>query len=112
MLFKDLNLNSLCFKVFNDKVSQLVLVVKNMPINAGDVQDSGSIPGSGRSSGEGHGNPLQYSCLENPVDRGAWQAMVLRGEKSQTQLKQFSTHIHRDQKTELFIPNNVIKVGV
>ena len=92
--------------------SRGVLVVKNPPANAGDIRDISLIPGLGRSSGEGHGNPLQYSCLENPVDRGAWQAMVLRGEKSQTQLKQFSTHIHRDQKTELFIPNNVIKVGV
>ena len=48
-------------------------VVKNLPANAGDV---GSIPGSGRSPGEGNGNPLQYSCLENPMDRGAWQATV------------------------------------
>ena len=47
-------------------------VVKNLPANAGDA---GSIPGSGRSSGGGHGNPLQYSCLENPMDRGAWQAV-------------------------------------
>ena len=90
----------------------MVIVVKNLSASAGDVRDMSLIPGLGRSSGEGHGNPLQYSCLENPVDRGAWQAMVLRGEKSQTQLKQFSTHIRRDQKTELFIPNNVIKVGV
>ena len=48
-------------------------VVENLPANAGDL---GLIPGSGRCSGEGHGNPLQYSCLENPVDRGAWQATV------------------------------------
>ena len=47
-------------------------VVKNPPANAGDTGDTGSIPGSGRSSGEGNGNPLQYSCLENPVDRGVW----------------------------------------
>ena len=90
----------------------VVVVVKNLSASAGDVRDMSLIPGLGRSSGEGHGNPLQYSCLENPVDRGAWQAMVLRVEESQIQLKQFSTHIHRDQKTELFIPNNVIKVGV
>ena len=51
--------------------SQVVLVVKNPPANAGDVRDVGSIPGWGRSPGEGHGNPLQYSCLENPMDRGA-----------------------------------------
>ena len=49
--------------------SQVALVVKNLPANAGDVRDVGSIPGSGRSSGKGHGNPLQYSCLENPMDR-------------------------------------------
>ena len=56
----------------------MALVVKNLPANAnaGDVRDTGSIPGSGRSYGGGHGNPLQYSCLENPVDRGAWQATV------------------------------------
>ena len=52
--------------------SQVVLVVNNLPANAGDVRDKGSIPGWGRSPGRRHGNPLQYSCLENPMDRGAW----------------------------------------
>ena len=52
----------------------MALVVKNPPASAGDVRDAGSVPGFGRSSGGGHGNPLQYSCLENPMDRGAWQA--------------------------------------
>ena len=52
-------------------------VVKNLPANAGDARNEGSIPGSGRSSGVGNGNPLQYSCLENSVDRGAWQSMQL-----------------------------------
>ena len=56
----------------------MVLVVKNPPANAGDIRDMGSIPGSGRSSGAGHGNLLQYSCLENPMDRGAWWATVHR----------------------------------
>ena len=56
--------------------SQVVLVVKNLPANAGDIRDVGLIPGSGRSPGGGHGNPLQYSCLENPMDRGAGQATV------------------------------------
>ena len=51
---------------------QVVLVVKNLPANAGDVRDVGLIPGSGRSPGGGHGNPLQSSYLENPMDRGAW----------------------------------------
>ena len=53
-----------------------MLVVKNPPANAGDIRDTGSIPGSERSPGGGHGNPLQYSCLENPMDRGACQATV------------------------------------
>ena len=52
--------------------SQVTLVVKNLLANAGDMRDTGSTPGSGRFPGEGHGNPLQYSCLENPIDRGAW----------------------------------------
>ena len=47
-------------------------MVKNLPTKAEDIRDSGSIPGSGRSRGGGHGNPLWYSCLENPMDRGAW----------------------------------------
>ena len=51
-------------------------MVKNLPANAGDVRDLGSISGLGRSPGGGHGNPLQYSCLENPIDRGAWWATV------------------------------------
>ena len=54
----------------------VVLVVKNPPANAGDIRDAGLIPGLGRSPGGGHGSPLQYSCLENPMDRGAWQATV------------------------------------
>ena len=56
--------------------SQVVLVVKNSPANAGDLRDAGSIPGSERFPGEGNGNPLQYSCLEKSIDRGAWQATV------------------------------------
>ena len=67
-------------------------MVKNSPVKPGDIRDAGSIPGSGRSSGGGHGNPLQYSNLENSIDRGAWQATVHRVAKSQTQLKQLSTH--------------------
>jgi len=55
--------------------SQMVKVVKNLPANAGDIRDLGSIPGSGRSPGGGHGNPLQYPCLESPVDRGTWCAI-------------------------------------
>ena len=61
-------------------------VVKNPPANAGDPGDVGSIPGLGRSPGEGNGNPLQSSCLGSPVGRGAWQATVHRVTKSRTQL--------------------------
>jgi len=68
-------------------------VVKNPLVNARDIRDVGSISGLGRSPAGRHGNPLQYSCLENPMDRGAWQAMVHRVAKSQTQLKQFSMHV-------------------
>ena len=64
--------------------SQVALVVKNPPANAGDTGDAGSIPGSGRSPGLGHGNPLQYSCLENLMDRGGWWATVHRVAKSWT----------------------------
>ena len=56
--------------------SQVVLVVKSLPANAGDIRDMGLIPVSGRSPGEGNGDLLQYSCLENPMDRGAWQFTV------------------------------------
>ena len=59
-------------------------MVKNPPTNVGDIRDRGSIPGSGRSTGGGHGNPFQYSYLENPMDRGAWQATVYRVAKCQT----------------------------
>ena len=62
----------------------MVLVVKNLPANAGDVRDMGSISGLGRYPGGGHGNPLQYSCLENPMDRGAWRATVHRVAQSWT----------------------------
>ena len=56
--------------------SQVVLVVKNPSANAGDRRDAGSVPGSARSPGGGHGHPLQYSCLENPMDREAWWAII------------------------------------
>ena len=66
-------------------------MVKNLPANAGDVRDTGSIPELGGSSGEGHGTPLQHACLENPMDRGAWQDTVHRVAKSPTRLVQLST---------------------
>ena len=63
-------------------------MVKNLPAMVGDITDAGSTPGSGRSPGEGNGNPLQYSCLGNPMDRGAWWVIVHRVAESQIQLKQ------------------------
>ena len=65
----------------------MVLVIKNAPTNAGDIRDVGSIPGSGRFPGEGNGDPLQYSCMGNLMDSGAWWATVHGVAKSQTQLK-------------------------
>ena len=70
-------------------------VVKNLPANAGNARDGDSIPGLVRSPGEGNGNPLQYSCLENPMDRGAWRATIYGVKKSWTQL---SEHAHTDAK--------------
>ena len=65
-----------------ERASQVALMVKNPPANAGDIRDAGLVPGSGRCPGGGHGNPRQYSCLENPMDRGAWQVTVLGVAKS------------------------------
>ena len=70
----------------------MVLVVKNWPANAGDIKDVGLIPGSGRSPGEGHGNPLQYSYLENPMDRGAWRTTVYSVTKNRAWLKWLNTY--------------------
>ena len=71
--------------------SQVPLVVKNPSVNAGDIRDVGSILGLGSPRGR-HGNPFQDSCLENPMDRGAWRVTVHGVEKSWAQLKQLSTH--------------------
>ena len=62
----------------------MALVVKNLTASAGDIRDAGLVPRMGRSPRGGHGNPLQYSCLENPKDRGAWQTIVHGVKKSQT----------------------------
>ena len=75
-----------------DRPSQVALVVKNPPASAGDIRDPGSISGSGRSPGGGHGNPREYSCLENPMNRRARGATVHRVAQSQTRLKRLSTH--------------------
>ena len=70
----------------------MALVVENLPASAGDLIDTGSIPGLGRSPGGRHGNPLQYSCLENPMNRGACQGAVPRVAQSWTQLKRLSMY--------------------
>ena len=69
-------------------------MVKNLPANTVDARDAGSIPGSGRSPAGGNGNPFQYSCLKNPMDRGAWQAVVHGVAKSQTGLSDFTFTFH------------------
>ena len=79
-------MNDVCPKPYSMWASQVALVVKNPPANAGDVRDAGLIPGSGRSPGGGQGNPLQYSYLENSKDRGVWWAVVRGVAKGQTQL--------------------------
>ena len=66
--------------------SQVALVLKNLPANAGDARDVSLIAGSGSAPGGGHGNPLQYSCLENPRDGGAWRATVHGVKRSWTRL--------------------------
>ena len=78
--------------MISPQAPQVVQVVKNPPPNPRDIRDVGSIPGLGRSPGGGHGNSLQYSCLENPMDRRAWWATVHRVAKSGTRLKQLSMH--------------------
>ena len=73
-------------------------MVKNPPANAGDMRDTVSMPGSERSPGERNGNPLQCPCLENPMDRGDWQAMIHRVTKSLTQLNRLSIAQYRNRK--------------
>ena len=75
-----------CMQASFSSAFQVAPVVKNPPANAGDVRDAGSNPGSGRSPGGEHGNLPHYSCLENPMDRGAWRATVHEVAKSQTRL--------------------------
>ena len=80
----------------------MALGVKNPPVNTGDIKAAGSVPGSGRSPGGGHGNPLQHSCLKNPMDRGAWWTTDHRVANSLTILKQLSTHTYTGPKETLF----------
>ena len=74
----------------------MALMVKKQPTSAGDIREEDSTPGLGRSPGGGHGNPLQYSCLGNPMDRGAWRATAHSVAKTQTRLKRLSTHAYID----------------
>ena len=82
----------LIFSYFSPQASQVVLVVNNQSANAGDVRHAGLIPGSGKSPGVGNGNPLQYSCLRNPMHRGAWWDTDHRVTQSRTLLKRLHTH--------------------
>ena len=84
----------------------MVPVVKSQPPNAGDLRDTSSIPGLGRSPGEGQGKLLQYSCLENRVDRGDWPAMVCRVTKSQIWLKQLCARMHARTHTHTHTHND------
>ena len=79
-----MNTCNMSYTQIHSQAPQVALEDKNPPANAGDIRDVSLIPGSGRSPGERSSNPLQYSCLENPTERGAWQAIVHRVAKSQT----------------------------
>ena len=80
------------------RASQEALAIKDVSANTGDARDAGSIPGSGRSLGGGHSNPLQYPCLENATYRGAWRAMVHGATESQTGRKRLSAHAWQSQR--------------
>ena len=83
-------------------------MVKILPASAGDTGDTGSTPGLGRSPRRGHGNPLQYSCLENPMDRGFWWTSVHRVVKSQTQLKRLSSSGELSNYKDFYIVASMI----
>ena len=83
-IFSRFMLRSLRVKCRELWASLVTVVVKNLPAHEGDVRDSGSIPGLERSPGRGHGNPLQYFCLKNPMDRGDWRATIHRVAKRPT----------------------------
>ena len=88
----------------SQKISYLHQKLKKSTAIAGKVRDAGSIPRSGGPRGGGYGNPLQYSCLENPMDRGTWQVTVHRVEKSWTRLKQLGTHT----RTYISVHGNIV----
>ena len=88
---------------YDEKAYQVAVMIKNPPANAGDIRDMCSIPESGRSPGGGHGNSLQYSCLYNSRNRGAWWATVQRVAKGQTWLKWLNTHTHVMKRTSFLV---------
>ena len=83
-------------------IKKAVIAVKSLPANVGDIRDTGSIPAWGGSPAGGHSNPLQYSCLENPMDRQSLEGYSLQVTKSQTRLKQLSTHASKQRITAIF----------
>ena len=85
--------NKLLLNILFTRASQVTLLIKNLSANAEEVRDMGSIPGAGRSPGGGHGNPLHYSCLENPMDGRTWWATVHKVVQSWTWLKGLSMHV-------------------
>ena len=87
----------MCMMAFKGRMSFLHGSAVESSCSVGDVRYTGLIPGSGRSPGGGHGNPLQYSCLENPMDRGAWQATIHGVAKSQIRLKRLSTWASKER---------------
>ena len=88
----------------------MVLLIKNAPANAGDSRDAGSIPELGRYPGGGLGHPLQYSCLENLMDRRAWWSMVHRVANSWTRLKRLSTYSSCNEKNTYIFFTNIIRI--
>ena len=90
---------------WHDQAFQVALVVKNPPADVGDVRDMGSIPGLERPLGGGHGNLLQYSCLEKPMDRGTWGTTVHRIAKSWTRLNTYTLVLHLCLLSKVFITN-------
>ena len=92
--------------------SQVVLVVKNPPANTGDIRDADSVPGLRRSPGGEHGIPLQYSCLENLINRGAWWATAHMVTMSQTQSKQLSMHTRICPRVLVTFPESFCRIGI
>ena len=87
----------------------MALLIKKLPANAGDQRGAGRFPGLGRSPEGGHGNPLQYSCLEKPMDKGAWRALIHRVTRSQTQLNRQHSIVKRKKKEKMLSLGSINK---